>query len=121
MTVTELEQDYLSVRRWLQRCVLPSALTLTALLLFFRRDGQSPDNLGHEAVILGFFALYFILVRGGHLWMIRSLHNELKRVHGKAYRAQLSRIDRAGFKRRNIGFTLARIKREILKAPSRLE
>ena len=44
--------------------------------------------------------------------MIRSLHFELKRKYEEIYREQLGYIPLDQIKRRNIGFTLARIKRE---------
>ena len=72
------------------------------------------SNLNHNAVIVGFFVLYFILVRGGHIIMIRSLHFELKRKYEEAYREKLAYVPLGQIKRRNIGFTLARIKRELI-------
>ena len=71
-------------------------------------------GLNHKAVIVGFFVFYFILVRGGHLIMIRSMHFEMKRKYEEAYRERLAYLPIGQMKRRNIGFTLARIKRELI-------
>ena len=114
MTPELLERDWLSLRYWLTRCVLPSAIFLLAILGLFRLIDADISNLNHNAVIVGFFALYFVLVRGGHIIMIRSLHFELKRKYEEAYREKLAYVPIGQIKRRNIGFTLARIKRDII-------
>jgi len=114
MTPELLERDWLSLRYWLQRCVLPSAIFLLGILGLFRLIDADMSNLNHNAVIVGFFALYFVLIRGGHIIMIRSLHFELKRKYEDGYREKLAYVPIGQIKRRNIGFTLARIKREIL-------
>lgn len=114
MTPELLERDWLSLRYWLQRCVLPASLSLLAVLCLFRLITDKPSELNHNAVIVGFFTLFFILVRGGHILMIRSLHFELKGKFETAYREKLAYIPQGQIKRRNIGFTLARIKRDIL-------
>ncbi len=114
MTPELLERDWLSLRYWLQRCVLPSAVFLLGILCLFRLIDSDMSNLNHNAVIVGFFALYFILVRGGHIIMIRSLHFELKRKYEDHYRERLAYVPIGQIKRRNIGFTLARIKRELI-------
>lgn len=114
MTPELLERDWLSLRYWLQRCVLPSALFLLAALGLLRLIDADVSSLNHNAVIVGFFVLYFILIRGGHIIMIRSLHFELKRKYEEAYREKLAYVPIGQIKRRNIGFTLARIKRELI-------
>lgn len=114
MTPELLERDWLSLRYWLQRCVLPTAMFLLGALIILRMIDADMSNLNHNAVIVGFFALYFILVRGGHIIMIRSLHFELKKKYEKAYREKLAYVPIGQIKRRNIGFTLARIKRELI-------
>jgi len=116
MTPELLERDWLSLRYWLLRCVLPSTLILILVLGLFRVVMDTPSTLNHNAVIVGFFALYFILIRGGHILMIRSLHFDLKRKYEAAYREKLAYLPIGQMKSRNIGFTLARIKREILIA-----
>ena len=115
MTPELLERDWLSLRYWLQRCVLPCAIFLLAILGLFRLIDGDISNLNHNAVIVGFFALYFVLIRGGHIIMIRSLHFELKRKYEEAYREKLAYVPIGQIKRRNIGFTLARIKRELME------
>jgi len=116
MTPELLERDWLSLRYWLLRCVLPSSLVLILVLGVFRLMIDQPSNLNHNAVIVGFFALYFVLIRGGHILMIRSLHFDLKRKYEEAYREKLAYLPIGQMKRRNIGFTLARIKRELITA-----
>lgn len=122
MTPELLERDWLSLRYWLQRCVLPSAIILLVILGLLRLIDSETVSLNHKAVIVGFFAVYFVLVRGGHLIMIRSMHFELKRKYEDAYREKLAYVPIGQIKRRNIGFTLARIKRELIdlnQKPSR--
>jgi len=114
MTPELLERDWLSLRYWLQRCVLPSAIVLLVILGLLRLIDSDAVGLNHKAVIIGFFVLYFILVRGGHLIMIRSMHFEMKRKYEEAYRERLAYLPIGQMKRRNIGFTLARIKRELI-------
>ena len=117
MTPELLERDWLSLRYWLQRCVLPSAMFLLLALILLRLIDADKSNLNHNALIVGFFVLYFILVRGGHIIMIRSLHFELKRKYEEGYREKLAYVPIGQIKRRNIGFTLARIKRELIEMP----
>lgn len=118
MSPKELERDWLSLRCWLQRCVGPSAVVLLLTLLAFRLISEDTKTLDHNAVIVGFTMLYFILVRGGHMIMIRSLHKEMLRKYEKGYALRLAKLPRRGrklFERRgNIGFTLAKIKRELI-------
>jgi len=114
MTPELLERDWLSLRYWLTRCVLPCAVFLFGILCLFRLIDSDTSNLNHNAVIVGFFALYFILIRGGHIIMMRSLHFELKRKYEEGYREKLAYVPIGQIKRRNIGFTLARIKRELM-------
>lgn len=114
MTPELLERDWLSLRYWLQRCVLPTSLILLTVLLALKWISPTIKDLNHSALIVGFFALYFILVRGGHIVMIRSMHFDLKRKYESLYREKLGQISGAQLRRRNIGFTLARIKRDII-------
>lgn len=114
MTFELLERDWLSLRYWLLRCVLPTSSILVLVLLIMRWISTSAKELNHSALIVGFFALYFVVVRAGHLIMIRSLHFELKRKHEQAYREKLAYVSTENMKRHNIGFTLARIKRELI-------
>ena len=115
MTSQGLETYWLSLRVWLKRCVLPSAITLALLvasLRLFLRDGIYRDQ---TSLIFGFFMLYFVLVRGGHMLMIRSMHFDLKKTYGDKYAQRLKRLP-TDLRRNNIGFTLARIKRELIDA-----
>ena len=114
MTPELLERDWLSLRYWLTRCVLPSMMFLLGALILLRMIDADMSNLNHNAVIVGFFVFYFVLVRGGHIIMVRSLHFELKRKYEDHYREKLAYVPIGQIKRRNIGFTLARIKRELI-------
>lgn len=113
MTVYEIETRMLSLRSWLVGCVLPSAITLCATLLMFKTVTGDPTILNHNAVIVGFFIFYFVLIRGGHLIMIRSLHKELKVKYAEAYFGKLAALP-PKFKKRNLGFTLASMKRDLI-------
>lgn len=114
MTPELLERDWLSLRYWLQSCVLPSAIVLLIILGLIRVFDPEVVSLNHKAVIIGFFVFYFILVRGGHILMIRSMHFDMKRRYKDAYSERLAYLPIGQMKRRNIGFTLARIKRELI-------
>ncbi len=46
--------------------------------------------------------------------MIRSLHFELLKKYPEGYAEKLGYIPRGQIRRRNVGFTLARIKRELM-------
>jgi len=118
MTIKDLENDWLSLRCWAVRCVLPSAIFLVILLGLLRLVTGESTVLDHNAVIIGFFILYFVLVRGGHIIMIRSMHHELLANYRAPYTQKLEHLpkrERSLFgKRHNIGFTLAKIKRELI-------
>lgn len=105
---------WLSLRCWLIRTVFPAALSLIAMLALLRAIRPSDTTLDHTAVMVGFAALYFILFRGGHMLMIRSLHVEMMKKHEQAYREKLFRMTEQELRRSNLGFTLARVKRDIL-------
>jgi hypothetical protein len=110
MSIPELERDVLSLRCWLRRSVLPTALILlVALLVISKGDEKLRD---HAGVLAGFFAFYLVVVRGGHILMIRSLHAELKTKYLDAYVERLQPLP--GLKGRNAGFALARIKRNMI-------
>ena len=115
MTPESLITNYLCVRVWLQRIVLPTMLVLLVFLYLFSAISEAPRFRDHNATIIGFFAFYYVLVRGGHLIMIRSLHKDLMNKHEAAYRYELAAVDPILFRLRSIGFTLAQIKRRILE------
>ncbi len=115
MTPETLIEEFLSLRVWLQRIVLPTMLCLLVCLYLFSSISETPRFRDQNATIVGFFAFYFILIRGGHLVMIRSLHKDLMKKHEDAYRYELTAIDPILFRKRTIGFTLAQIKRRILE------
>ena len=114
MTPCELERGFLSLRCWLQRIVLPSAVVLAVTLVVFGRITSDSSLLDHNAVIVGFFILYFVLVRGGHLIMIRSMHKDMLNKYEAPYTARLAAMPLKSFRRHNLGFTLAKIKRELI-------
>ncbi len=115
MTPETLVSNHLCLRVWLQRIALPTMLVLIAFLFAFSVISDAPRFRDHNATIVGFFAFYFVLVRGGHMLMIRSLHKDLMKSHEAAYRYELSAVDPVLFRKRTIGFTLAQIKRRILE------
>jgi len=115
MTPESLIANYLCLRVWLQRIVLPTMLALLVFLYLFAVISEAPRFRDHHAAIVGFFALYFVLVRGGHMIMIRSLHKDLMQEYEAAYRYELAAVDPILFRMRSIGFTLAQIKRRILE------
>jgi len=111
MTPEQIEYRYLSLRAWIFRTVTPAMILLIIALLLCM--GISNEKLKDQsAVLIGFSALYFIIVRGGHIIMVRSLHKDMLEKHEAAYREQLSRLSGTSMPR-NISFALARIKREI--------
>ena len=115
MTPESLIANYLSLRVWLQRIVLPTMLALLVFLYLFAAISEAPRFRDHNATIVGFFAFYFVLVRGGHMVMIRSLHRDLMKKHEAAYRYELAAVNPILFRMHSIGFTLAKIKRRILE------
>ena len=114
MSPEALSYRWLSLRCWLLRTVLPAAVMLILVLLLLRSIDPDPKTLDHTSVMVGFSALYFALFRGGHILMIRSLHSEMMKKHAEAYREKLSLFSKGELRRRNLGFTLARVKRDIL-------
>lgn len=119
MTPEIMERDWLSLRFWLRRCVLPACVILVLVLFVMRAASADIQDLNQSALIAGFFTLYFILIRGGHILMIRSLHFDLMRRHESLYREKLAARCQEKMSRRNIGFMLARIKREIINQVKR--
>ena len=115
MTPEALIAKHLSLRVWLQRIVLPAMLCLLVGLYVFSVVSDVPKFRDQSATIIGFFAFYYVLIRGGHIIMIRSLHKELMKKHEAAYRLELAAIEPKLFQRKPIGFTLAQIKRRILE------
>ena len=115
MTCLELETQWLSVKYWVRWSVLPTSILLLLLLIGLKLWNDQPIIHSHASVILGFFAAYFIFVRGGHLVMIRSMHFDMKRKYGEAYDKHLARLP-LNLGRYNLGFTLARIKRDLIHA-----
>ena len=112
MTPEQIEYRYLSLRCWVFRVVAPATGILLIALIFVH--GLDSEKLRDQtAVLIGFAALCYILIRGGHIIMIRSLHRDLLARYEDEYRARLAPLscDRI---HRNIGFVLTRIKRDIL-------
>lgn len=113
MSSRDLETKWLSLRAWLQRCVLPAAVMLIAMMMCLRVTLQAGRYQDQTSLIIGFSLLYFVLIRGGHLIMIRSMHFDLKKSYGKKYEARLAALPQ-NLKGHNLGFTLARIKRDLI-------
>lgn len=114
MSPEAVSHRWLSLRCWLVRTVFPAAGSLVAVLALLRAIGPNETTLDHTAVMVGFAALYFTVFRGGHMLMIRSLHVEMMKKHQDAYREKLARMTAKQLRRSNLGFTLARVKRDIL-------
>ena len=114
MTPEAVADRYLSLRCWLQRSALPAAVAVVAFLLLIQQFGADERTVNHSAALIGFAGLYFVLFRGGHILMIRSLHGEMMKKHQEAYRKHLAMLTEGEIKRSNVGFTLARMKRDIL-------
>lgn len=114
MSPEAVSDRWLSLQCWLLRTVFPAAISLVAVLLLLRIIGPGQRTLDHTSAMVGFAGLYFTLFRGGHILMIRSLHVEMMRKHQDAYREKLSSLPETELRRRNLGFTLARVKRDIL-------
>ena len=114
LTPERLADRWLSLRCWLLRTVLPAAVALLVVLVILRSTGAPQRTLDHTATMVGFAALYFTLFRGGHIMMLRSLHLEMMRKHEDAYRARLRELSSDTLRRSNVGFTLARMKRDIV-------
>ena len=93
---------------------MPAAIAVIACLYLIQFFDATDRTVDHAAVLIGFSGLYFILFRGGHILMIRSLHREMMKHHQDAYREKLAALPEPTLKRRNVGFTLARAKRDIL-------
>ena len=114
MTSTELEIRWLSLRFWLRSAVLPTAAALVIALVILKSLVSHPLHLNQAAALIGFFSLYFILIRGGHLVMIRAMHNDLKSRFGDRYESKLKALPR-DLRQVNLGFRLARIKRDLIQ------
>jgi len=111
MTPEQIEHHYLSLRVWVLRTVLPTMAALIMALLLCA--GMSSEKLKDQsAALIGFSALYFMLVRAGHITMVRSLHKDLLEKYETEYRVQLSHLSTENTPR-NISFAVARIKRDI--------
>ncbi len=119
MTPETLVRNHLCLRIWLQRIALPTMMVLIALLYAFSAISDAPRFRDHNATIVGFFAFYFVLVRGGHMLMIRSMHKDMMRKYEAPYRYELAAVDPVLFRKRTLGFTLAQIKRRILEDANR--
>lgn len=114
MSPEAVSHRWLSLRCWLVCTVFPAAASLIAVLAVLHAIGPSETTLDHTAVMVGFAALYFCVFRGGHMLMIRSLNVEMMKKHPDAYREKLARMTAKQLRRSNLGFTLARVKRDIL-------
>ena len=119
MTPEMLIAEYMSLRVWLQRIVLPAMVCLLVCLYMYAALYEAPDRRDHAATVMGFFAFYFALIRGGHMIMIRSLHYDLMKKYEIEYRYELAAVSPVLFRRKTIGFTLAQIKRQILEDTKR--
>ena len=120
MAPETLISEYLSLRVWLQRIVLPTMVCVLVFLYVYAALYDAPGHRDHTATIIGFFAFYYVLIRGGHMIMIRSLHHEMMKKYEIEYRYELAAVSPILFRRKTIGFTLAKIKRHIHEEAKRL-
>lgn len=114
MTSERLETYYLTFRFWIRRSVLPAIIVLIFVLLLVRWLSPGQEELDKIAAITGFLAIYYTLVRGGHIYMIRTMHMQLKKEFAGVYPIALSDLP-SNMKIRQIGFSLARIKAELYR------
>lgn len=114
MSIERLEGYYLTWSYWARVYLLPAALILVSVLLIARFLAQGRSELDEIAVIAGFFAFYFVAVRGGHIYMIRTMHNQLKKDYAGIYPKRVQSLP-SRMKMRQIGFALARIKAELAR------
>ena len=117
MTIQTLENRYLNIRHWIRYVVLPTFIILCLLLLIARRLTDSAVELNNISVILAFVATYWVLFKAGHIYLIRSLHLQLKKDFETSYPEALSELPRK-MKLREIGFSLAAIKAELIRNSS---
>jgi len=113
MTPEFLEQHFLSTRYWIKTSLVPSVICLLLALLIIRVATVDRYDLNHAAVILAFFAIFFVLVRGGHIYMIRTMHFDLMKTYAGVYPKKLKQLPK-DMRRQNLGFALARIKSELI-------
>ena len=112
MTSSELETKWLSLQYWLRSAVLPSGIVLILALLILKFLVSDRQHLDQAAALIGFFSFYYVLVRGGHLIMIRAMHHDLKSKYGDKYESRLKELP-PDLRQINLGFRLARIKRDL--------
>jgi len=112
MTPEQIEYRYLSLRAWVMSAVWPASMMLLIALLFSMTISEEKLR-DQTAVLVGFAALYYCLLRGGHIIMVRSLHRDMLAKYEADYREKLSGLSPKTIGR-TISFTLTRIKREIL-------
>jgi len=70
-------------------------------------------------VLVGFFSIYFLLVRAGIHYMSAGLHAELKKEFGEKYEALLAGHHDFGLFGLKLGSTLAQMKRALHLARAR--
>jgi len=114
VTVERLERYYLTWWYWARISLLPASLILVGILLFSRILTKNGGDLDEIAVITGFFAFYFVAVRAGHIYMIRTMHNQLKKEYAGIYPKRVQNLPE-NMKIRQIGSALARIKAELAR------
>lgn len=112
MSVDRLERYYLTWSYWARVYLLPAALLLICILLIAKFTANGHSEQDEVAVIAGFFTVYFVAIRGGHIYMIRTMHNQLKQDYAGIYPKRLQSLPET-MKMRQIGFALARIKAEL--------
>lgn len=112
MTAEFLENTYLTPKYWLVRNVVPTLLLLAALLLAYYFLSRVFGGFKEAAVLTVFLAGYFLAFRAGHIYMIRTMHDQLKKDFVARYPEHLKSLPLI-MNMRQIGSELAKIKAEL--------
>jgi len=91
-------------------------LIISALCYGVGSFGENDQKEIHRLVLVGFFSVYFLIIRTGLHIMSYNLHDELKKEFQSKYAEQLSQHHDFGFLGLKLGATLARIKRDLYMA-----
>lgn len=104
------EKDWLRWAAFGQHIILPWFL-ISVLCYGIGSFGDGGQKEIHRLVLVGFFSIYFLIIRSGLHIMSYNLHDELKRDFGDKYADLLAVHQDFGFLGLKIGATLARMKK----------
>ncbi len=88
-------------------------LVISALAWWVGSFGADEHAVVRRLVLVGFFSIYFLLVRAGIHYMSAGLHAELKKEFGEKYEALLAGHHDFGLFGLKLGSTLAQMKRAL--------